>query len=542
MALTFAAPPVQPVVVHSPAANHGLAASLSLSGASSHVAAEESIGAGTYIAVAASTLAAAAVSGGNRKLRRRLAARGQHIARCAEKTAQEGLSSWDTMITDVKATAVGTRLAKMDKARDEGLAPHTDAKVRYFGDGREKPKVVLYRDQAAWCPYCQKVWLLLEEKQVDYEIVKVPMRSYGDKPQEFLQKVPRGLLPAIEINGRLMTESLDIMFAIEAIFADGDRPMFPQDGGERARAIQLLELERNVFSAWCGYLFRPEIPLIGGSSSDFTSALQQVDDELGQSSSPWFLPYQHPTIVDMQYVSHVERMVASVMYYKGYDVRGDFRNIDNWMTAFEKLPYYMASKSDYYTHCMDIPPQYGEPYPNDSQAAMRARALITPKSTRLPVPWNTDPEPQTVDERRMSEAEHRMEAAWSLMNNHDAVVKFCCRGAGNNVGDWGRNNPTRSALSDPYAKANEVEVGAIVDAILRGIAQGLLEEKGDVLETLRAQAETAAGGPPACGYSSVQKCLGYLRDRIGVPRDMSMPAAKLLRAHLSEAILSLQGA
>lgn len=29
--------------------------------------------------------------------------------------------------------------------------------------------------------------------------------------------------------------------------------------------------------------------------------------------SPFFLPYQHPTIVDMQYVSHVERAVASAM-------------------------------------------------------------------------------------------------------------------------------------------------------------------------------------------------------------------------------------
>ena len=29
--------------------------------------------------------------------------------------------------------------------------------------------------------------------------------------------------------------------------------------------------------------------------------------------SAFFLPYPHPTIVDMQYVSHVERAVASAM-------------------------------------------------------------------------------------------------------------------------------------------------------------------------------------------------------------------------------------
>jgi len=29
------------------------------------------------------------------------------------------------------------------------------------------------------------------------------------------------------------------------------------------------------------------------------------------------------------------------------------------LRAFESRPAYLASKSDYYTHCQDIPPQYG---------------------------------------------------------------------------------------------------------------------------------------------------------------------------------------
>ena len=34
--------------------------------------------------------------------------------------------------------------------------PHTDAKLRLFGSSGE-PRVIFYRDTAAWCPYCQKV-------------------------------------------------------------------------------------------------------------------------------------------------------------------------------------------------------------------------------------------------------------------------------------------------------------------------------------------------------------------------------------------------
>ncbi len=53
-----------------------------------------------------------------------------------------------------------------------------------------------------------KVWLLLEEKEIPYKVVKVPMRSYGDKPEWFMQKVRGGMLPAIELDGKLVTESL----------------------------------------------------------------------------------------------------------------------------------------------------------------------------------------------------------------------------------------------------------------------------------------------------------------------------------------------
>jgi len=53
----------------------------------------------------------------------------------------------------------------------------TNAKslTRLFGTS-EAPKVVLYRDHAAWCPYCQKIWLQLEEKRIPYTVQKINMR------------------------------------------------------------------------------------------------------------------------------------------------------------------------------------------------------------------------------------------------------------------------------------------------------------------------------------------------------------------------------
>ena len=34
------------------------------------------------------------------------------------------------------------------------------------------------------------------------------MRSYGDKPQWFMQLVPGGMLPVIKLDGEIITESL----------------------------------------------------------------------------------------------------------------------------------------------------------------------------------------------------------------------------------------------------------------------------------------------------------------------------------------------
>ncbi|CAK0814622.1 unnamed protein product [Prorocentrum cordatum] len=409
--------------------------------------------------------------------------------------------------------------------------------VRYFGEGREKPRVKIFRDQAAWCPYCQKVWLMLEEKRVDYETVKVPMRSYGDKPQSFLKLIPNGLLPAMEIDGRLMTESLDIMVTIERTFPDPDKPMIPPAGPLLDRAQQLLGLERKLFGAWCGYMFRPEVPFLGGGDGEFTSVLEQVDRELGSNTeSPFFLPYAWPTLVDMQYVSHVERAVASAMFYKGYDVRKRFPNIDSWLSAYEALPHYMATKSDYYTHCMDIP--RGTHSDIDSDLAREARSAIEPGSARASAPLDSELEPLTAQQRAAPEEHFRVEAAWSLVQNHEAVARFCCRAAGSGVGDWASGNPTKCRLADPYATPAE-EMLPSVEAALRSVAAALLRGDPAVARAAREAAEAEVGAPPG-GWPLAAACLEYLRDRVGSPRDLSMPAAKLLRGYLNEAVASLR--
>jgi glutathione S-transferase len=86
-------------------------------------------------------------------------------------------------------------------------------------------------------------------------------------------------------------------------------------------------------------------------------------------------------------------------------------------------------------------------------------------------------------------------------------------------------------LADPYAKPNEALVED-VDVLLRGVALSLLEGNVDAIK--RAAHQTTN-----MDKEGLKKCLAYLRNRVGVPRDMTTAAAMYFRAHLNEAIVSL---
>ena len=430
--------------------------------------------------------------------------------------------SWKVLQEQVAATATGQRLAAEAEARAQGAGPaHTDATLRLFGQPESAVRVTLYRDDAAWCPYCQKVWLLLEEKEIPFEVKKINMRSYGDKPAWFLNKVPGGLLPVMELDGQLITESLVLMQALDQAYPDQGPRMVPPEGtDERKRAQELLGLERQLFSHWCALTFQPGKGIFDANEKRLLMTLETVDKALGETSGPWFLGGDAPSLVDLQYVSHVERMVASLLFWKGLKIRGPtLPHLDAWLSAFEERPAYLATKSDYYTHCMDIPPQYGPGYSIPEAAA--DAASIGGGAWKLPLGPSNEPLAPLQD--RGDEAA-RHEAAYKLVGNAKNIARFAARGAAPPGA-----KPFQAPLADPYAKPNEAAV-APVDACLRHVARALIEG------TDAAEAAAAADVAGAEGADAVADCLAYLRDRVGVPRDMGQAAAMQLRAHLNWAI------
>jgi glutathione S-transferase len=379
--------------------------------------------------------------------------------------------------------------------------------------------------------------MLFEEKKIPYKIAKINMRSYGDKPDWFLKKIPSGLLPVVEIDGQIITESLDIMQILDKMYVDHGPQMVPIEGPERELAVQHLKLERKLFSDWCGLVFRPSGLFGMGDSSkkSFVKTLTTVDQELGSRPGPWFLGGDDPSLVDLQYISHVERMLASALYWKGLRIRnsGEFPNIDRWLDAFELRPSYQATKSDYYTHVRDIPPQYGDGYFDVGPEVTMARETIEGGCWRLPLSVDEDSlEPLTAPFNAGEEAA-RLEAAFKLVNNHLAVAEFAARGCG----EPGKKR-FQAPLADPYATPNEKYVPE-VDALLRKLVQTLVDD--NAIDTFRHGPPVLVEGALSRDATDLITCLKYLRDRVGVPRDMGFHAALQLRSHLNEIIFALGG-
>ena len=364
--------------------------------------------------------------------------------------------------------------------RVEGPA-NAQATLRLFGQPESTVRVTLFRDHHAWCPYCQKVWLWLEFRRIPYRIRKVTMRCYGPKEPWFTALVPSGMLPALELDGRLITESDRILEALETTFGPVGAPM----GDRRVRALR--DLERLLFRAWCA---QPEAPGLNErqerqARDQFQAVARQMEDALAAGGGTWLDPDapegSTPGTADLVFIPYVERMNASLAYFKGFALRQAHPGIDRWLSALEQLETYRGTQSDMHTHAHDLPPQMGGCWADGSedQRTMAAAVDAGQGLGELESRWAP----------ALAEGLPRERALERVLRHRSTLL------ARNPLGD-GFDQPLRAALT----------------ALMLG--------------------------RPVSPEPGSAAALRYLRDRISVPRDMPLHSARALRRALeSTAVL-----
>lgn len=346
---------------------------------------------------------------------------------------------------------------------------NAQARLRLFGHTEADVRVTLYRDNHAWCPYCQKIWLWLEEKQIPYRIEKVTMFCYGEKEMWYRRKVPSGVLPAIDLDGHIITESDDILIALEKVFgALGLGMTDPQ-------VISVRRLERTLFRAWCEWLCRPASSARQEQShrEQFIEVMAKVEKVLGSTSGAYFL--EEFGTADVIFTPYVERMNASLYYYKGYSLREENPRMSNWFDAMESRLTYRGTQSDFHTHAHDLPPQMGGCWENGEPQMLINKAKVD-HGDWFGLPDVTYPEPTNSREEALQRV---------IKHRHNII----------------RANPADDRLFDQALRCALTEM----------------------------MTDQVCTPPPDSDLA-----LRYLRDRVNVPRDMSIYAAKRLRASLEK--------
>eukprot|EP01042_Synura_sphagnicola_P000261 gene261-270_t len=235
-------------------------------------------------------------------------------------------------------------------------------------------------------------------------------------------------------------------------------------------------------------------------STGMDTVLRQVDLELAKTPGPYFLG-DDISLVDIMYTPFLERMAASLPYFKGFVVRGDaYPHLKRWYEAMDTRETYQGIKSDY------VAAEYAKEIDGGA--------------------WQVEAEAEQCFEPMipLDAATARRDASRNLINNHAAVVRFSLRGVS------AAGSPRVSApLADPNARPKET-YSALIDIALRHVTSAMITgvrnpEVGRQMLVSQTDRETNA--------EVLRRSLSYLRDRVGVPRDMSVHGARQFRAHLN---------
>ena len=143
----------------------------------------------------------------------------------------------------------------------------------------------------------------------------------------------------------------------------------------------------------------------------FIEVMQKVEAALGSTPSCYFL--DEFGTADVIFTPYVERMNASLYYYKGYSMREENPRMADWFNAMESRPTYRGTQSDFHTHAHDLPPQMGGCWENGEPQMLINKAKVDHGSW-FDLPDVIYPEPESS----------RAEALQRVIKHHQNIIRI----------------------------------------------------------------------------------------------------------------------
>jgi glutathione S-transferase len=139
-------------------------------------------------------------------------------------------------------------------------------------------------------PNCQRVRVVLVEKNLPYETVPVDLRAYAQKTPEFLKLNPNGKVPVITDGDTVLYESCIINEYLDEKYPIP--PLMPQDAAKKAKARILTDYGLTHLEGQYQKL-RLEMmkekkeqnnQVIAAAQTELRRLLQRLENEMGEQS------------------------------------------------------------------------------------------------------------------------------------------------------------------------------------------------------------------------------------------------------------------
>jgi len=137
-------------------------------------------------------------------------------------------------------------------------------------------------------PNCQRVKIVLAEKNLPYDIAPIDLRAHEQKTPEYLKLNPYGKVPVLTDDATVLYESLIINEYLDEKYPNP--PLMPKDPAKKAKARILVDYGMAHFDAPYQRL-RMELmkdakeqnqQVIATAKAELKKLLQRLEDEIGE--------------------------------------------------------------------------------------------------------------------------------------------------------------------------------------------------------------------------------------------------------------------
>lgn len=267
------------------------------------------------------------------------------------------------------------------------MAPHPDSNLHPVATGPAAHIVAARQTSSAplklysgwFCPFVQRVWSVLEEKEIPYQYIEV---NPYNKPASLLALNPRGLVPTLEApNGKPLYESNVICEFLEELDMGSGPSLLPEDAYERAKCrIWMDYCSSRIVPAFHRFLqWQPPKGGDGGAAAardglavvreEFLKTLKDFAAEMltTSSSGPFFLGFQ-PSLVDFVIAPWIVRLWVFDTFKGGLGIpaageggadEAIWERLRVWKAAVEERPSVRDTLSER-EHYMPIYKRYAD--------------------------------------------------------------------------------------------------------------------------------------------------------------------------------------